>query len=268
MFSEKKFIEASRDFVCVRLETFENKEHEALVREILNGRFANTSFCIFSPDGKTQLTRSSRGPKTILGAKGRGPSAQPGSLDEVVAAMADLVEPYPRKGRAEDLTLQDFHSFRQALNVASGDQRLLLFVAASPKDREKAEKTLQPVFATEEIIGRFHLDFGTAEADSDWSEKVSGIQSRSGYFVIQADQFGQKGKVVYSLPLSASGREIANALLSANASFAEAESRKVYSEHVTEGRRENIFFENEIPYGEDRDGDGKADGKRYGKGRG
>jgi hypothetical protein len=28
-----------------------------------------------------------------------------------------------------------------------------------------------------------------------------------------------------------------------------------------------IFFENEIPYGEDRDGDGKADGKRYGKGR-
>ena len=112
MFSEKKFIEASRDFVCVRLETFENKEHEALVREILNGRFANTSFCIFSPDGKTQLTRSSRGPKTILGAKGRGPSAQPGSLDEVVAAMADLVEPYPRKGRAEDLTLQDFHSFR------------------------------------------------------------------------------------------------------------------------------------------------------------
>jgi len=253
--------------VCVRLETFENKEHEALVRKLLNGRFANTSFCILSPDGEEQLTRSSRGPKTILGASGRGPSAEPGSLDDILAAMEELVEPYPLRGRPEELTLQDFHSFRQALNVASGDQRLLLFVAASPQDREKAKKVLKPVFANDEIIGRFHLDFGTAEADSDWSEKIAGTRSKSGYLIIQADEFGQKGKAVAQLPLTASGEEIAKALLSANESFAKTEVRKVYSEHVTEGRRENIFFENEIPYGEDRDGDGKADGRRYGKGR-
>lgn len=268
MFSTKEFIEASRDFVCVRLETFENKAHEELVRKILHGRFANTSFCILAPDGETQLTGSARGPHSILGAKGRGPNAEHGSTEDVIAAMAEFTEEYPTKGEADEMVLQDFHSFRQALNVASGDQRLLLFVAASPGDLEKSKDTLKPVFAHEDIIGRFHLDFGSAATDASWTESVSDTWAKSGYFIIQADQFGQKGKAVAQLPLAADKSALAKALLAANERFAATEERKDYADHVAAGRREDIFFENEIPYGEDRDGDGEVDGGGGGKGKG
>jgi len=268
LFSTKEFIEASREFVCVRLETFENKEHEAIVRRILDGRFANTAFCILAPDGETQLTRSSRGPQSILGTTGRGPSAEKGSTDDVIAAMKEISDEYALKGDPSEMVLQDFHSFRQALNVASGDQRLLLFVAASPGDLEKSEEALQPAFARDDIIGRFHLDFGSPATDASWADNVSDTWAKSGYFIIQADQFGQKGKAVSQLPLTADKAAIAEALLAANELFAASEERKVYSSHVSEGRREEIFFENEIPYGEDRDGDGEIDGKSGGKGKG
>lgn len=268
MFSTKEFIEASRAFVCVRLETFESKAHEELVRKILNGRFANTSFCILAPDGETRLTAAGRGPRTILGAKGRGPSAEPGTTEEVIQAMAEITAEFPVEGDPGEMTLQDFHSFRQALNVASGDQRLLLFVAATPGDLGKTRSTLQPVFAREDIIGRFHLDFASAATDASWAESVSDTRAKSGYFIIQADSFGQKGKTIAQLPLTADQTAVANALLAANDLFARSGKRKIYSEHVAEGRREDIFFENEIPYGEDRDGDGKVDTVGKGKGKG
>jgi hypothetical protein len=72
-----------------------------------------------------------------------------------------------------------------------------------------------------------------------------------------------------SLPMEATSKEIKNALLNANAEFAKTEKRKVYSEHVSEGRREQVYFENGVAYGEDRDGDGEIDhrGGRGGAGR-
>lgn len=266
MFSTQAFIEASRDFVCVRLETFENKKHEELVRKILNGRFANTAFTVLSPDGEELLTQSGRGPQTVLGASGRGPNATPGTDEEIAAAMKEIAEEYASRGKPEEMVLQDFHTFRQALNVASGDQRLLLFIAASPGDRDRLREELRPLFAREDIIGRFHLDFGSAEADASWAEKVSDTKGKSGFVIIQAGQFGLEGKALDHLPLNTDPETLASALLAANALYAETEVRKDYAEHVAAGRLEDIFFENEIPYGEDRDGDGEADGVRYGKG--
>jgi hypothetical protein len=43
LFSQKEFIEASRSFVCVRLESYENEEHQKMVRSFLDGRFENTA---------------------------------------------------------------------------------------------------------------------------------------------------------------------------------------------------------------------------------
>ena len=59
--------------------------------------------------------------------------------------------------------------------------------------------------------------------------------------------------------------EIKTAMLNANKTFASREDRKTYQDHVTSGRRQGIYFENEIPYGEDRDGDGKIDNQRRGR---
>ncbi|MEM7700160.1 MAG: hypothetical protein AAF236_17330 [Verrucomicrobiota bacterium] len=268
MFSNKQFIEASRDFVCVRLETYENAEHEALIRELLNGRYANTAFVVLEPDGETQLTRPGRSAKS-LGATGRGAEAEAESVEDTLAAMEEIVGEYRERGERSDMLLQDFHSFRQALNVASGDQRLLVFVTGSKSELENIRTVLRPIFAHEKAIGIFHLDFVSSESDADWDDPIEGSTSESGVHIIRADAFGQSGEVMEALPLTSPPHVIAQALLAANNEFAGVEERKSYSDHVQEGRRKGIHFETEIPFGEDRDGDGEIDNPgRSGKGKG
>ncbi|MDG2487957.1 MAG: hypothetical protein P8M65_09630, partial [Roseibacillus sp.] len=88
---------------------------------------------------------------------------------------------------------------------------------------------------------------------------VKGERGKTGIFVIRADAFGQTGSVVDQLPVDVTAEELKKALLEANTSFAKTEKRKVYSEHVAAGRRARVYFENGMPYGEDRDGDGEID---------
>jgi len=272
LFAQDDFVTASRAFVCVRIETYENAESERLVRQLLNGRFENTAFCILAPDGVTRLTRAAREPSHVLAAAGRrgagrGPGRN-GTTDEtpdttkVVAQMEAIAKRFEPKGAETPAILQDFHSFRQALNVAAADQRLLVFVADPEGISPQAGwmPPLRSVFSNPTIVGRFHVDLH----HGDWATKgaadaIEGEQPQAGIWILRADPFGTTGKVVAHLPLAASADELEAALLEANAAFGEDETRKTYLDHVKQGRRERIFFENEIPYGEDRDGDGKAD---------
>ncbi|HAT20393.1 MAG TPA: hypothetical protein DCS85_09590 [Verrucomicrobiales bacterium] len=270
MFSQKEFIEASREFVCVRLESYESEEHQKMVRSFLSGRFENTAFCILAPDGETRLSGTGRSPAQGLrqGRGNRGPNRGRGAGHEgVVDAMEEISRKYRPRDSKEGAVLQDFHSFRQGLNVASGDQRLLLYVVAPGEERDKLRKALRPLMSDGEIVGKFHTDFAENEPDAKWREAVKGERGKAGFFVIRADKFGQTGNVMAELSLDAELEELKSALLKANASFAKTEERKVYSEHVSEGRRERVYFENGMPYGEDRDGDGEID-HRGGRGAG
>ena len=261
MFSDKDFIKASRKFVCVRLESYESEEHQKMVRSFLNGRFENTAFCLLAPDGEERLSRSGRAPWMAF-ADRRGPRGGGGHQEDpaaTIAAMEKVANKYPRKGDPGTPVVQDFHSFRQALNVASGDQRLLLFVAAPENRQHPLRETLRPVFGDEAIIGRFHADFYSKGADDEWFAAIEGAKPEAGLFIIRSDEFGQAGKVMNRLPLETPPDQIKSALLAANESFARDEERKVYRDHVAQGRREQIHFENAMPYGEDRDGDGKID---------
>ena len=65
MFSDPDVIKSSRNFVCIRIESYESKENQDIVRSYLGGRFENTAFCILSPDGKERLTRAGRGPNHV-----------------------------------------------------------------------------------------------------------------------------------------------------------------------------------------------------------
>ena len=257
MFSKKEFIEASRKFVCVRLESYESLAHQDLIRTFLDGRFENTAFCILAPDAEERLSRTGRSPNQgLASARGAGRNTN----DEgVVESMEKIAKSYRPKGNEDEMTLQDFHSFRQALNVASGDQRLLLFVSAPATDQEKVKGTLKPVFADKDVIGRFHLDFADAAEDAKWADSIKKSPSKPSIVLIHADEFGQSGRAIDEFPLTASADDIKAALLKANEGFALAEVRKSYGDHVSAGRREGIHFENEMEYGEDRDGDGKID---------
>lgn len=242
-----------------------------MVRSFLGGRFENTAFCLLSPDGKQRLSRSGRAPWMAFSK--RGPHGSAKELEEVtVEAMEKVAKEYRIKGDANTPIPQDFHSFRQALNVASGDQRLLLFVSAATSKQTGIRKTVSQVVGDPEIIGRFHVDFIGNKGDEKWASTISGVKSNpaSAIFIIQSDKFGQKGSVLKQLPADAKAGEIKSALLAANQLFAKIENRKVYSDHVSEGRREGVYFEGGVEYGEDRDGDGKIDhrgggGRRPGK---
>ena len=230
-----------------------------MVRSLLNGAYANTAFCIFDPQGEQHLSRSGRSPSQVIGRR----SSE--SNDRVIKEMKRIASGYKPKsdGTAE---LQDFLSFRQALNVASADQRLLVFVNADKATVEKLSPTLKKLFADKDIIGRFHLDIA-GEDDGQWGKVIADAPPEPAIHVIRAGKFGLDGTAVSKLSLDTSLEDLKKNLLAENKKFSEVESRKDYADHVRAGRRQGIEFKSEIPYGEDRDGDGKID-QRGGRNRG
>ncbi len=245
MFSTEEFIEASRKFVCVRLETYENLESEELVKRI-NGRLANTAFAILSPDGQEMLTPGGRSPSRALSDNGGKTDTTGSENEELIDKMVRIVDRYEPQASDSASELQDFHSLRQALNCASADQRLLVFVNA-PYDSESVQQKLKTVFADEQVLGKFHLNFADPAVDAEWASVVEGAKDSPSIFVIQSGKFGIDGKVLEQVAIDSETDAIKATLLKANEQFATVEKRKDYESHVREGRRKRIHFENEIP---------------------
>lgn len=239
-----------------------------MIREILGGTYANTAFCIFDPSGEQRLSRAGRSPSQVLVSRRRAAELDESSTNAaVIRQLNQIASRFKPTGDAKDAQLQDFDSFRQALNVASADQRLLVFVNADQEAATVVKPTLQTVLADPEVVGRFHVNFVNAKTDKEWAKSIKGSTSKPGLVVIRSGQFGIDGEVVQHLPLDTKADALKESLLAANKKFASVEQRKRYSTHVQQGRRKRVYFENEIPYGEDRDGDGKADGRARGRGR-
>lgn len=214
------------------------------MRRFLGGRFENSVFCILSPDGREWLTRANRGPEMVLGRRG------------AASAMERIALEYPAKADLDEAIVQDFHSFRQALNVASADQRVLVLVNA-PADRERElRESLRAVASDDRVTGRFHIDF---EQGDEWKEKIEGTGDKPGIVLINPGEFGMSGSVIKQLPLDVDAETLVSAMTAANKSFARTTKKKVYSQHVAKGRAEGVYFEGAVPYGEDRDGDGEID---------
>lgn len=248
-----------------------------MVRGFLQGRFENTAFCILAPDGKTRLTKTGRSPQMALTTgKASGPSGPSGpsgygrrlsraadnfNNQDVIDSLEKIAQEYPAKGSTANAIPQDFHSFEQALNVSSGDQRLLVFTVVSAQHRNTTIRHLTSTINDRSISGRFHFDFAV-NSDANWALSIKGVTQKTGIFIIHADPFGQSGKVIKQLPLNTPADSIKQALIKANSHFAKVEKPKVYSEHISAGRRAGIRYQDNMPWGEDRDADGKIDEPR------
>ena len=257
LFSTQEFIAASRKYVCIRIETYGSKENEKMVRRLLGGKFANTVFVLFDPTGESELTRKGRSPNQALSTRGRKADDE-----TVVSEMNRIVKEYEPKDNLQMAELQDFDSLKEAINVASAEQRLLVLVNVNKTERDALSEKLKPVFTHADVIGKFHLDFLDTQTDKTWKKLVTGTEEDPGIMVVQSSQFGLDGKVVAKFPLDQTADEFKTALLTENKKFAEAEKRKDYKTHVLEGRKQGIEYDSVIPYGEDRDGDGKIDKRR------
>ena len=232
--------------MCVRIETFENKESEQLVRKVLNGNYANTSFAIFNPQGTRMLTRGGRSPSMAMSAdRGRtDPSGRENA--ELIGKLNQISRQYRQTADTKTAELQDFNSLRQALNCASADQRLLIFVNCPKQQRDVVESKLKSIFSDKEIVGKFHLNFFNEKTDSEWARVIEGAKNKPSIVVVRSGQFGLEGRALKQLALDAADAKIKEALLEANEYFAKVEKRKNYEEHVQAGRRQRVYFENEI----------------------
>ncbi|MFK8115541.1 MAG: hypothetical protein AB8B91_25315 [Rubripirellula sp.] len=208
-------------------------------------------FCLLAPNGQDWLTRADRGPQMVLGRRAGSEEMERYSLQ------------YPPTADVSEALVQDFHSFRQALNVASADQRVLVVVNVDAEVELELRQSLRTAANDPQVVGRFHFDF---EQGEDWKENIEGTSTEAGIVLINPGEFGLKGTVMKQLPADSSKEQILGALAEANSEFAATTKKKVYSEHVSKGRAAGVYFEGAVPYGEDRDGDGQVD--RGGSGRG
>ena len=249
-FGDADFIDASRQFVCVRPDTYENEENQRLVRSMLNGNLENTAFCILSPDGKQQLSQTGRGlTRDVRNARG---------LD--LFALQ-----YRPQGETTDALTPDFDHFRMALNIASADTRLLVVVVAEETKQADIEKQMRQVAWHDDIVGRFHYDFVTDAGELVKPLSLKDGEATEAIYFVRPGEFGVDGTVVQQLPLDSTPEQIISKLKSANESFAKTAKQKKYGSHVEVGKSEGYFFEMQMPFGEDRDGDGKSDSsqRRY-----
>ena len=221
------------------------------MRTFLDGRFENSAFCLLAPNGKDWLTKAGRGPQMVIGR----------STSSSIARMDGVAKRFPETAGVSKAIVPDFHSVRQALNVASADQRVLVLVHGNEDELNPLRESLREIANDKDIVGRFHFDFETSK---DWKKIVPSATDGSGIYLIRSGEFGMDGEVMTQRPLTTSNEQIRQALLAANSEYARTTEKKVYSDHVSKGQNLGIYFEGAVPYGEDRDGDGQIDRQNRG----
>src|SRR5262245_31890428 len=96
--SDASVVAASREWVCVRLLTYENAAEAEMLTSLFVGRsgqLENTTFALLAPDGKTKLSRAGRSPDfAFRGGPGESPAA------EMASAMVEIAARYAKTATA------------------------------------------------------------------------------------------------------------------------------------------------------------------------
>jgi hypothetical protein len=236
--SDEQIIQASRDFVCIRTATYEDKAEATFLKSTFLGRAAgdlrNFGFCILSPDGKRQLRRSQRGPNFVYA-----------SSKEMAADLRQVASQYSAKATDGEShpALPRMKSVRLGINVASCDG--LPSVVVLGKDQgavDRLDKKLGAVIWDEDLAGRFIYASTTEPSDLD---RVSGAKSKTGILVIKPDIYGMKGTLIAAIDADVSREDLKAALLQAADSF--TRNAKNHGTHVRIGRRTGQVWETEVP---------------------
>jgi hypothetical protein len=245
--SRPEVIAVSRDFVCVRLATYEDAVEAKFVQALVrthSGELENTAFCLLAPDGKKKLSRSARGTEQVY--------------DDAAAMAADMrrvVGQYSPKAAPSKLPL--VANPRLALDVAAADGLpLVVIVGNDAPARQRSLERLAKLAWTEEFIGRLVYAEGTAKDVLG----VPGITVETGVVVIAPDKFGQKGAVLRHVDASATTEALAEALGAAMAEY--KAPAKSFHAHVREGQRIGVFWETRVPVTDPMENAARERGRR------
>ena len=238
--SDENVVEASRDFVCIRLVTFEDKSEAEFLKTIYTdrGMLKNTVFGILSPDGKEKLTKT-----------GRGPFFEYRGARDMAKGMKKIAEKYDVKSDVvfTDTVLPFCKSLRLGLNVAAAEGRPLVVV--SGKDQSEVDRISEGLVNkvwSEPLAGQFVYAAATDPKDFDAFEN---LEPFTGTAIILPGQFGITGKTMAQFDADSDPNVIENKLQEITAAF--LSNSLDHRSHVNLGIGLDIDWESEIPSTDD-----------------
>jgi len=236
--SDTQLIKASRNFVCIRTATYEDKQEAKFLKWAFlrnpNDNLRNFGFCILSSDGKQKIRRSFRGPNYLYPSS----AAMTADLQRIARDYA------PRTtSNSPHTRIPQMKSVRLAVNVASCDGLPCVIVAARDKQELGGlHKQLTDVIWGEDLAGKFIYASTTKASDLDL---VPGAKAKSGFLVIKPDTYGTRGRLLETIPTGTAGPELKQRLLKVANTF--ARQSKAHGLHVRNGRRSGTTWQTEVP---------------------
>lgn len=232
--SDERVVAASRDFVCIRLATYEDKAESTFLAHLFRGRsgeLENTVFAILAPDGKTRLTRTGRSPHFAFS-----------DAKEMAEFMIQTAARYPRRQWQTPEPLPTMNGLDVALNVAACDGlQLVVTVSAHHEELQELNARVAECAWQSEIAGQFvYASAGPAELTP-----VSGVSIKEGVLVVAPDDFGISGEAIAQMDASASQSSIETALRSALSS--RVLLTRNYPQHIQTGVQMGIDWKTEVP---------------------
>ena len=251
-------VAASRDFVCIRLTSYESAEEAAFVTK-LQGNPVNTVFAILTPDALPALAMKGlgRGPGELFA----DPADMVKQMGEVAAKFAGGSAATKTDGQpALPITLDA----RLGLAVASADlQPLALVIAPDEKTRAALEAKLAVLAWSNDLRGRFTY----ASADSLRGLKLDGLDTlksgafksnafKSGVLLIEPDVFGVEGKIVSAIDANDVDKMLSDAMHAASAKHVRAAKSREQLKRLALAN--GIFFETGIPVSGKKEAEDRA----------
>jgi len=251
--SQPAVIAASRQFVCIRLTTYEDEAEAKFSKTVFSpggsGEPQNTTFALLAPDGKTKLTRAGRGTRGIFS-----------DAADMAEQMTTVAAKYPVDPKVNEVVppLPVTLTAKLGVDVAAADGLLLVAVLAK-EDRARADLSaaVAKLAWGEAFLGRF--TYCTATATDDFP-KLDGLKAADGVVLIAPDTFGMSGKVVAQLPADVTPEAISKALTAALASH--AKTAKSQRDHRNQGIEIGAYWVPKLPVTDKQEENARAGAKR------
>ena len=229
--SQPSVIKASRDFVCIRLMSYESAEEAKVLKRYWRpgSELQNTVFAILDPNGRA-LTRGTRSPKRFYR-----------DANDMANSMNQIASSYRKRGNPGQLPVVD--TVRLGMNVAACDSRpLAIIVSKNKSSQELLERKLAPYAWSDKYIGKVVY---TAGAPSDL-KGVIGASVREGFLFVSPNTYGTRAKVIAQLRSNPSSQDIQRALNQVVA-WRPPQKAATHREHARAGRMQGASWQTAIP---------------------
>lgn len=193
--SDQAVVAASREFVCVRLATYEDEVEAKLLAGLYTGRtgaLENSVFAILDWTGTEKLTRAGRSPRFAF----RDAAAMARGMRRIAEQQAGDAQV-----SSEQLGVPMIKDVRLAMNVAACDARQLVIAKANTDAQAKElDRQLEGLAWSQGVIGEFAY---ARSRDASELDSIEGIGDEPGLYVVRPNEFGTAGESVASIELGA-----------------------------------------------------------------